>query len=98
MFASRVLTSVVLRKQWSYHRMGIGMSRAFDTTDRGRTLRTLSEAGCTTDELRIARFLLADTVLRVRIGDRFSDWFQTTVGSPQGDSLSPALFTRFGPK
>ena len=44
-------------------------------------------------ELRMIRFLLADTSLQpcLSTGDCLA--FATTIGTPQGDSLSPVLFT-----
>ena len=36
--------------------------------------------------------LLADTNLKVKLGDVLSEPFQTTIGTPQGDGLSPILF------
>ena len=71
------------------------MSRAFDTIDRNIVLRVLADAAVDEDELRIVRTLLADTKLRVRVGQAISEWFRTLIGSPQGDSISPALFTSY---
>lgn len=36
--------------------------------------------------------LLRDTCLSVRIEGERSEWFHTTIGTPQGDCLSPVLF------
>ena len=36
--------------------------------------------------------LLADTNLKVKLGEAVSDPFETTIGTPQGDGLSPILF------
>ena len=44
------------------------------------------------DELRMIRVLLADTHLQVRLGTGQPESFATTIGTPQGDSLSPVLF------
>ena len=44
-------------------------------------------------ELRIIRFLLADTSLQPRLSTGDCMAFATTIGTPQGDSLSPVLFT-----
>ena len=73
--------------------MGIDMSHAFDTINREKILDVLSLAGCETDDLRLARILLAGTNITVRVKSSWSAWFETTIGSPQGDSLSPVLFT-----
>ena len=39
------------------------------------------------------KLLLADTRLKVRVKTAHSAEFETTIGSPQGDGLSPVLFT-----
>ena len=44
------------------------------------------------DEVRLIRYLLAGTYLRVRVGCELSESFQSTNGTPQFDSLSPVLF------
>jgi len=69
------------------------MSRAFDTISRQRLLDILrDEVGLDEDELRMCQSLLASTNLKVKIQDFLSDAFETTVGTPQGDGLSPILF------
>ena len=73
--------------------MGIDMSRAFDTIKRAKILEILNTAGCNEDELRLTQALLANTQLTVRVKNTHSASFETTMGSPQGDSLSPVLFT-----
>ena len=92
-WAQRMLVSVVMTKKWDFHKMGIDMSKAFDTIKRKRILDVLHEAGCNEDELRLVRSLLASTRLKVRVNSELSAEFETTIGSPQGDSLSPVLFT-----
>ena len=44
-------------------------------------------------ELRMIQFLLADTSLYPRLSTGDCLAFATTIGTPQGDSLSPVLFT-----
>ena len=92
-WAQRMLISVVLTCHWDFHKMGIDMSHAFDTINREKILDVLSLAGCETDDLRLARILLAGTNITVRVKSSWSAWLETTIGSPQGDSLSPVLFT-----
>ncbi|KAI8479584.1 hypothetical protein Bbelb_426750 [Branchiostoma belcheri] len=82
-----------MSKHWDFYKMGIDMSRAFDTIKRSKVLDVLDQAGCNEDELRLVRLLLAGTKLQVRVGLTYSADFETTIGSPQGDSLSPVLFT-----
>ncbi|XP_035689837.1 uncharacterized protein LOC118425125 [Branchiostoma floridae] len=82
-----------MSKHWDFYKMGIDMSRAFDTIKRSKILDVLYQAGCNEDELRLVRILLAGTKLNVRVGSTYSADVETTIGSPQGDSLSPVLFT-----
>ncbi|XP_066294593.1 uncharacterized protein [Branchiostoma lanceolatum] len=82
-----------MSKHWDFHKMGIDMSRAFDTIKRPKILEVLNQAGCNEDELRLVRLLLSGTKLKVRVRSTHSADFETSIGSPQGDSLSPVLFT-----
>ena len=69
------------------------MSRAFDTIDREKLMIILKqEVQLEEDELRICQSLLANTNLKVKLGEAISDPFETTIGTPQGDGLSPILF------
>ena len=69
------------------------MSRAFDTISRGKLLKILEvDVGLDKDAIRMVEALLRDTNLRVQIDGIKSDWFKTTIGTPQGDCLSPVLF------
>ncbi|KAL6486765.1 hypothetical protein MHYP_G00061570 [Metynnis hypsauchen] len=92
-WAQRMLVSVVMMRKWNFYKMGIDMSKAFDTIKRKKILEVLLQAGCNEDELRLIRTLLACTRMRVHINKELSAEFETTIGSPQGDSLSPVLFT-----
>ena len=92
-WAQRMLISVVLTRHWDFHKMGIDMSHAFDTINREKILDALSLAGCETDDLRLAHIFLAGSNITVCMKSSWSAWFETTIGSPQGDSLSPLLFT-----
>ena len=72
---------------------GIDMSSAFDTIDRQTLLDILREI-VEEDELRIIRFLLSDTIINTRINGATKEKpFESNIGSPQGDSRSPVLFT-----
>ena len=72
---------------------GIDMSSAFDTIDRQTLLDILREI-VEEDELRIIRFLLSDTIINTRINGATKEKpFESNIGSPQGDSLSPVLFS-----
>ena len=68
------------------------MTSAFDTIDRAKLMEcTKSIFG--QDAWRMTLKLLTNTKLTVRIDNEQSKPFTTNIGSPQGDSLSPILFT-----
>jgi hypothetical protein len=71
--------------------MGIDMSKAFDCINREKLLETIRPL-IAESEYRIIQYLLSETVLRARIDGKFGDKFGTTIGTPQGDALSPVLF------
>ena len=88
-----MLISVVMRKHCEIHKMGIDMTSAFDTIKRSTILRLLQDAGCSEDDVRLVRLLLANTKVTVRVNKATSTIFLSTGGSFQGDSLSGCLFT-----
>ena len=92
-WCQRILVSIVLEKKWSLHKMGLDMSSAFDTIRRQTILNLLEDAGCSKDEVRLVRFLLSNTKIKVKINNFLSLEFTSSIGGPQGDSLSGTLFT-----
>jgi len=70
---------------------GIDMSKAFDTVSRLRLL-DIMQTFLDEDAVRLTRVLLSNTSLSVRLGKDLSSKFNTTIGTPQGDALSPVLF------
>ena len=72
------------------------MSAAFDTINRGHVLDIviIVKSIIDQDEQRLIQFRLSGTVIDTRINGTFtSKPFTGNVGSPQGDRLSPVLFT-----
>ena len=69
------------------------MSAAFNTINR-RHLLDIVKSIVDEDEDRLIHLLLSGTVIDTRInGTSTSKPFRSNVGTPQGDSLSPVLFT-----
>ena len=85
------LAATVQKYKYVIEILGIDMSKAFDTIQRHRLLAVL-ETFLLPDDLRLVRLLIANTTLSVRLGGFESSPFHTTIGTPQGDSLSPVLF------
>ena len=94
-WAQKILTSVVLRKKWQYSKMGVDLSRAFDTIRRRTILRLLKDAGCTDDEVALVRYLLSGTKMTIKVKKTASRTFEVSLGSGQGDSISGKLFTLY---
>ena len=91
-FGYRWLCAKAQRHRVTVEFLGIDLSRAFDTIRRDKLLDTL-QTFLDESELRMIRFLLADTSLQPRLSTGDCMAFATTIGTPQGDSLSPVLFT-----
>ena len=69
------------------------MSRAFDTINRSKLMSVLDTVpGLTEDDRRLVRFLLANTSIAIHVNGITTTPFASTIGSPQGDALSPILF------
>jgi hypothetical protein len=94
-FAHRILSNVVENAEdWTYRSLSIDMSAAFDTPTREGLLNAMREATRGDPDVgRMTQMLLCDTTLRMDIGDASCDAFPSTIGTPQGDSFSPVMFT-----
>jgi hypothetical protein len=71
--------------------LGLDMSRAFDTLERQLLINGLRDI-IDEDSLRMVHVLLDKTNLQAKIERALSEPFDTNLGAPQGDSLSPVLF------
>ena len=92
LFGYRWLCARAQRQRISIELLGIDLSRAFDTIRRDKLLDKL-QTFLGKSEMRIIRLLLADTSLEPRLSTGECHAFATSIGMPQGDSLSPVLFT-----
>jgi hypothetical protein len=88
--AEKAITSVA----YNTHILMMDMSKAFDTISRNTLLKDLKKI-LNPDELHVVKVLLTDVQLSVRIDKTIGKPFTTNVGTPQGDSLSPILFTLY---
>ena len=91
-FGYRWLCAKALRQRVTIEFLCIDLSRAFDTIRRDKLLEVL-QSFLDEPELRMIRFLLAATSLEPRLSTGECHAFASTIGTPQGDSLSPVLFT-----
>jgi hypothetical protein len=88
-WCQRILTTVVMEKKWSFHKLGLDMSSAFDTIRGQAVLDHLIDAGRNEDEVRLVRFLLSNIKIKVKDNTELSLEFKNSIG----DSLSCKLFT-----
>ena len=70
------------------------MSKVFDRVQRGRVIEDLKSI-LHKDELHLIKILIKDVKLMVKIGNDKGKMFDTNIGVPQGDCLSPILFTLY---
>src|SRR5690349_14911008 len=91
LWSYRFFMAIVEKYEREFHIMGIDMSKAFDSINRRILLEELRTI-LGESEYRIITYLLSDTTLQVRIRGYLGKEFRTTIGTPQGDALSPALF------
>lgn len=80
--------------QEAFYIMGIDLSKAFDCLDRDKLMSVISSI-VSEDQRRIINYLLSETTLSARIQDQVGPKFRTTIGTPQGDGLSPILFVTY---
>ena len=85
------LIARVMKVREEIHILGHDMSSAFDTINRSALLSGLTGI-IDSDCLRMVKSLLDHTTLQAKIGRALSDPFETNIGAPQSDSLSPVLF------
>ena len=91
MFGYRWLCAKAQRQRITIEFLCIDISRAFDTIRRDKLLEVL-QSFLYEPELCMIRFLLAATSLEPRLSTGDCHAFASTIGTPQGDSLSPVLF------
>ena len=87
-FGYRWLCTKSQRQRITIEFLCIDLSRAFDTIRRDKLLEVL-QSFLDGPELRMIRILLAATSLEPRLSTGDCHAFDSTIGTPQGDSLSP---------
>ena len=82
-----------ISKGFDKYRVGIDMSKAIDNVDRNKLIDILRSRKIPEEKITLTKKLLTNTTLEVKVGKKLGEKFQTKKGVPQGDGLSPRLFT-----
>ena len=84
----------IISKDYTLFLLMLDMSKAFDTVRRKTLIDDLEEV-LTASELHIIYIMIKEVKLTVRIKSHLSENFKTNIGVPQGDCMSPVLFTLY---
>ena len=84
-----------VRTTGTYYVAFIDFQKAFDCVDRSLLLSKLCVLGVSYHFVRVLHSILENTSIKVSLGDYLSDSISQQKGVPQGDRLSPLLFSLF---
>ena len=90
-WTQRWIAARAIRYRQQFHILGLDMSKAFDTINRLKLLEVMS-AITNPDCTCLIHHLLHNTTITVKVASATAEPFESTIGTPQGDSLSPVLF------
>ena len=90
----QTLKATIDRYRERYNTTSIDLTKAFDSMTRVILLEIFetNRLAKDEDEMRMLQYLLSTTKLRVKVNQTVGEEFDTNIGTPQGDALSPILF------
>lgn len=84
----------VTSSKYSATLLMMDMSKAFDFIHRSTIMEDLRSI-LLPEELHLIKIMIEDVKLAVRVGRDIGEAFTTNIGTPQGDCISPILFTLY---
>ena len=91
-FSFKLLTEkAITSEDYNIHLLMLDMSKAFDTIKRDTLIEDLKVV-LDTDELYLVSILLSNIQLSIKLGKVYGKFFQSIIGSPQGDGASAIFF------
>ena len=92
-----LLTTIksAVRTSGVYYVAFIDFQKAFDCVNRSLLLEKLSRMGVAYQFIKVLHSIIRSTTIRVSLGEFLSDSISQQRGVPQGDRLSPLLFSLF---
>ncbi|XP_033113356.1 uncharacterized protein LOC117113956, partial [Anneissia japonica] len=94
-FALRTLAEkAITSSEYKLTLLMLDMSSAFDTVNRKKLIEIISQ-NLEPEELNLIKILIEQVELKVRIAKELGDPIISNIGVPQGDCLSPILFTAY---
>ena len=94
-FAFRLLIEkAITSEQYELHLLLLDMSKAFDRIQRKWLIEDLQTV-LNDDELHLVGLLLKNVQIAVKLNKDIGNFFNSTIGSPQGDSASAIFFITY---
>ena len=75
------------------HNIFIDFSQAFDKVNRDVIYNSLSKHNIPDKLIKLIKLTMQQTKMKVKVNNRYSEWFETNTGVRQGDPLSDLLFS-----
>ena len=71
------------------------LSKAFDSLPHNLIVLKLKEYGADSKTANLIKDYLTNRLQRVKLGDKYSEWYTILKGIPQGSILGPLIFNMF---